>query len=504
MINLPTLPAVLERNLPTIAIATMMVFVCVLSYFFFSTQSLRLDESQSLWQTSHTPLSILTVVAEDVHVPLYHELLHVWRVFVGDSVGSSRALSLVFFLFSIPAIYFLGKKAYNESIGLWSALFLTVSPFMNWYGNEIRMYSLFTLMVILNQYFFIEIWKNQKRDTWFWYAVTALFGIYSHYFFFLNLAAQVVFFGLRYPLFPKRSFRKFITTAAVLVVCFIPWGYFVIYLNQISNQTPTLTVPSTVNLFGVFQQFLIGFQGTTISTLFVSLWPLLLAFGFLALQRHQRMTAESEYFMLSVFVPILLAFGVSYAVTPVFISRYLILVVPALYLCVLALFTSFPTRIAWASKIGLVILMLITMGVEIKAAGTPVKENYREASEYLTNHAKPQDVVIISAPFTVYPIEYYYHGSAPLSTLPLWNQYAHGPIPTFSEATLPAQVASSTQGVQNVWLLMSYDQGYQKNIQDYFDSHYQRLSTKTFSPGLVLSVYKIRYDAPLSSITPTF
>jgi hypothetical protein len=54
-----------------------------LAYFFFFNQSLRLDESQSLWQSGRSAADILTIVAQDVHVPLYHELLHFWRICCG-------------------------------------------------------------------------------------------------------------------------------------------------------------------------------------------------------------------------------------------------------------------------------------------------------------------------------------------------------------------------------------------------------------------------------------
>jgi uncharacterized membrane protein len=494
-----------EKNIATaFALLVMMLFVCALSYFFFLNMSLRLDESQSLWQTSHTPLSIFNVVAQDVHVPLYHELLYEWRVFIGNSVQSVRVLSLIFFLLAIPSIYILGKNSYNRSTGIWAAVLLSISPFMNWYGNETRMYTLFLLMVILNQIFFLKLWKNPGRDTWFWYAITALLGIFSHYFFFLVLAAQALFYFLRPALFPKGTFVKFVTVAVILLVCFAPWVAYVVHIGQILNQTPTIAVPTTVDLFGVFQQFVFGFDNDGITTVFLSLWPIALVFGFLALQRHKRMAIETEYNMLAIFVPVLLAFGVSFVITPVFISRYLILVVPSLYLCILALFDSFPVRFAAFCKYALVLLMLVMLGVEIFSATTPVKENYLEASEYLNTHVRPQDAVIISAPFTLYPIEYYYHGTAPVSTLPIWNQFGHGAIPPFSEATLPQQVASSTEDVQDVWLLLSYNQGYQQNIQDYFDSHYQRLYSKTFSPGLTLYVYKIRYDAPLSNAPINF
>src|SRR6185437_5404350 len=105
--------SVLTRRHVVFAISALMLSVFALSYFFIN-QSLRLDEAQSLWQTSRGPVAILGLVAEDVHVPLYHELLRLWRVFVGDSVESARLLSQLFFLLSIPALYALGAYAYNR------------------------------------------------------------------------------------------------------------------------------------------------------------------------------------------------------------------------------------------------------------------------------------------------------------------------------------------------------------------------------------------------------
>jgi mannosyltransferase len=481
-----------------IGLLLMMLFVTALSTFFFAGQSLRLDEAQSLWQTSRTPVAIFYVVAQDVHVPLYHELLHFWRLFVGNSVASDRMMSLVFYLISIPGMYLLGKKAYGRSIGIWGALLLTLSPFMNWYGNEIRMYTLFVMMVIFNQYFFIQLWKGKRADTWFGYAVTAVLGVFSHYFFFLTLAAQALFFFLNIKLFPKGSLWKFMVTAGIVVVSYIPWVTYVLYLGQAINQTPNLIRPSTVDLFSAFQQFIFGFSNNDINTVFLSLWPLALLFGFFALQRHRKLLPETEYLMLSVFVPVAIAFLGSYLITPVFVSRYLILTVPSLYLCLLDLFNAFTPRTSFIIRFGMVLLMAVMMGVEIFSPTNPVKEDYREVSNYLQTNAKSQDVVIISAPFTVYPIEYYYHGQAPVSTLPIWNQYAYGATPPFVQAQLPQQVASSTEDAQNVWLVLSYDQGYQKNIQTYFDDHFQKLTTITFSPGLTVQEYKLRYDTPLS------
>lgn len=433
--------AAISSRMTAVLISGMMVFCASLAYFFFGPQSLRLDEAQSLWQTTRSAGEILTLVAQDVHVPLYHQVLHFWRMVLGDTVGAARLLSLLFYLLSIPAIYFLGKVAYSRTIGLFAAFLFSISPFMNWYGSEIRMYTLFTFLVIVNQYFFLSIFKNSagkaQRGIWIGYAATAMLGVYAHYFFFLNLLSQLVFYFIQRDRFPEGSLKRFAVVAALVVAAFAPWVWWVWVQGQAQNQHPLLPIPTTVNLFNTFSQFLLGFQNDSLNTFFLSLWPVTIIFGFLALRKNFRISPVSQYFLLLVLLSITVAFAISFIV-PVFVSRYLIFTVPALYLLLASVISSYSSRASTIAGMGITALMLTGLVIQIANPGAPVKENYREAATYISEYATPQDVVVLSAPFTVYPVQYYYRGQAPVATLPMWNQYAYGPIPPFF-ASLPGR-----------------------------------------------------------------
>jgi len=483
-----------------------MMAVVLLSVAYFSHQSLRLDEAQSLWQTSRSPAAILTVVGQDVHVPLYHELLHFWRLYIGDSVAWARGFSLLWLVLSIPALYLLGKRAYGQTAGLIAASLLAVSPFMNWYGSEIRMYTLFMFLVIVNQYAFLHVWKGSTRDeagaehAWVVYILTAILGIYTHYFFFLVLGTQALFYFLRRELFPKGSLRRFIFAAALVVLAFAPWGWWVLHQGQILNSTPDLARPTTVDLFNAVAQFFFGFQDDHLNTVILSLWPLALLAGFLALRKRDGHTLQTEYLVLSVIVPIAAVFCISF-VTPLFVSRYLIFTVPALYVMFANLLVTLPARGGVWARTALVGAMALALVIEMYNPSAPVKENYRAAADYLAANAQAQDAIVLAAPFTIYPVEYYYRGSANISTLPVWDRYTYGPIPPFVASQLGQEVSSTTEGHQNVWLLLSYDQGYNKQIKDYFDQHYTALASTTFSPGLDLYKYQVGYGTPLAKLT---
>ncbi|MDO8495360.1 MAG: glycosyltransferase family 39 protein [bacterium] len=475
----------------------LMLGVIIFSYFVLSKQSLRLDEAQSLWQTSHSLSRILHLVAGDVHVPVYHFLLHFWQLFWGSGVGTARLLSLIFFVATIPAVYALGRLAYSSAVARFAAILIAISPFLNWYANEIRMYSLLTLLTVLNQYFFLRLFKDQNSTAKLWtgYVLTCIIGSFTHYFFAFGLLAQVIFALLhRHHFIQKKLHKKFIATWFLLFFLMLGWGWYVLQVGELNYSTPLLTAPTTINLFETFSQFIFGFQNDHLNTLIVSLWPLTALLAFLSLSRNNRITPETSFLVLTILIPIMGSFLFSITVRPLYLTRYLILSVPSLYLFLSWIFSTYHPSLSRAIKGVVVAAMLLTFGHQMFSSQTPVKENFREVSQYLEKNATSQDVIVISAPFTIYPIEYYYHGPAPLSTIPSWNRFAQGAIPAFSEDKLVQEVTNLQSNHLRAWVVLSYNQGYEQDIKLYFDTHFEQIEERNFSDGLNLYTYKLRYD----------
>lgn len=484
-----------------LVLAFLMGLVASMAFLFFFNQSMRLDESQSLWQTGRSAAEILTIVAQDVHVPLYHEMLHFWRLLAGGSVESARVLSLIFYIASIPAMYLLGRLAYGERAGLFAATLMSVSPFMNWYGSEVRMYTLFVLLTILNQYCFMQMYRERGADrrTWALYAFTALLGIFTHYFFFLVLASQAVFFFLKRDIFPRGTFLRLAGIAGMLALLFSPWAWWVYHQGQASQASPVLAAPTSIDFFSTFSQFMFGFQSDHLNGVILSLWPIIVLLGFFALRKKRApFTPDTLYFLITLLLSMSAAFIASVLIEPVFVSRYLIFTLPSFYLLVTALIAQYPPRAASLARYAVVGFMLVGLVTEMVNGESPVKEDYRAAAQYLTQNAQPQDIVILSAPFTVYPVEYYYRGTAPIATIPAWDRYSFGPIPAFASERLPQEVDNTIRDHQYAWLLLSYDQGYEEEVRVFFDENLERVAMLEFSPGLTLWVYKIRYDTPLA------
>ena len=211
---------------------------------------------------------------------------------------------------------------------------------------------------------------------------------------------------------------------------------------------------------------------------------------------------DYNYLIVSVVMPLAVSFAISISVRPIFQARYLIFTLPALSLCVSALIDSATPavrRLVTIITLGLFVIFLVILSSNLN---TPTKEDYATVASRLMVVANPQDIIIVSAPFTIYPLEYYYQGPTAVATLPRWNQYVSGPIPAFNESKLPQEVLETTANHQRAWLLLSYDQGYEKKIRDYFDNHYERLAMYNISPGMTFSLYKLRYDTQSSEYQP--
>lgn len=496
-------PLVLQKKVAWPAVITFMLIMAAVARFFLIDESLRLDEAQSLWQTDRSLSGIMHVVARDVHMPLYHVLLFGWQKIFGNEVANVRIFSLIFSLAAIPAIYFLGKKYFTRPVALYASGLAAISPFLNWYGNEIRMYSLFVFLSVLNHYAFLSLLAaggktegegpSSQKAAWAAYIITLFLGVYTHYFFWLIFFSQMAFFLLYRSSFPPKAFQKFAAVALGALLFIAPWVYWVWHIGEAGNSQPLLFKPGTLDLFNALFAYFFGFHSTFINAMMLASWPIVVLLLFFGLQKNKTVPKAAVYFLLSAVLPLLAAFSLSF-VRPVFAARYLIFVVPSLYLFISWLFSTYSRKMEFGFKALLVGAMAVMLVSQSRGSNVPVKENYQTASDLVMKYASANDVVAVSAPFTVYPFEYYYRGEARVITVPMWDRLASGPIPPYSPAKMEEEANKLKAVYARVWLVMSYDQGYASEVHNYFETHFHREFEREVSPGLTVYSYRLRYS----------
>jgi mannosyltransferase len=465
----------------------------LISVRFWLPESLRLDESQSIWQSNRSYMDMLEVLARDVHMPLYGTLLHFWIETFGNNISTNRILSLAFYLASIYASYIVTLEfTRKQKIALYVAIMFTISPFLNWFGSELRMYSLFTFLTLCMHYLFYKIFYRNEASLYHWlaYFVCLILGVYTHYFFLVFIFCQVMF------LLFNRHFlsgnKKWLLGSAVVVtvISFVPWAMYVKYINSASSQTPLLTKPSTVDLFNLYSNHLFGFQEDNLNTVILSIWPLAGLFVLFLLQKKNMAIQLKHYYLATMaFLPTFLLFVISILIRPIFLSRYLIMCLPPLYILIALLLFSQKNNLLKVLRPIFILAMIASLVVQIVNPKAPIKEDYRGVINYVISQVKSNDIVAATAPFTIYPFDYYYNGSAKLITVPDWDRKSG--IPDFNEAKFIDQLDVLSKDNNKLYLVLSYDQGYEKKVVNIVNTKLDLESEKEF-PQIRLMVFRFR------------
>lgn len=345
---------------------------------------------------------------------------------------------------------------------------------------------------LLSQYFFVRI--LQHKQGWGGYAITAILGVYSHYFFLFTLVAQAVFFLLNRSKFSAGSFKKFMAVAAGSILSLIPWVYYFIQQGSADNTRPLLQTPSTIDFFNAFSQFMFGFQTDATNSIILSAWPILVIVAFMTVKRKMNIDISVGYLLIAGLLPVVLAFVLSFVVTPFFVSRYMMPAVAPLYIAAVWLISKYSRQIA----IPLLVLWVATTGymfyLQMSSPLNPVREDYKEAASYIEEHATFNDIVALTSPFTVYPFEYSYKGSSQVRTIPLWDRQNQGGIPSFDPAQLKTEVDTLIKGHDYIYVLASHDQGYEAEVVEYFVQRYEQTHEEEYSEDMTLHVFRVGYN----------
>ena len=122
-----------------------------------------IDEGIAVGIASHDFADIPRVLAQDGNPPLYYLLLHGWMQIFGTTEAATRALSLLFALLAIPASFWAGAAVFDRRAGALAAAGAAGSPFLTYYAQETRMYSLVVLLSILASASFVLVFVRGDR-----------------------------------------------------------------------------------------------------------------------------------------------------------------------------------------------------------------------------------------------------------------------------------------------------------------------------------------------------
>jgi hypothetical protein len=328
----------------------------------------------------------------DNPMPLYYLGLHALAHLAEPTLVTLRVVSIACYVLAVPAIYWAARIATDDRrAGTLSAILLGLSPFMIWYSNRAAVYAPLVLVTILNQLSF-SLLLRKRQWAWPFYGLTALLGLGLHYFFFVILILQWVFFAIKRNAYTLRDQLIMLGFAVATTITFVLWMRYLVDTIHVFDILPYAGKPAATNAFIIYVQYLFGFQSVTTTTLIIAFWPLLVILGLLAVQKYVRPTRSLQYYAFCSFMVIIGVFALSWAWKSLFLSSYLIIGLPSFLLLLSWYFCAFDLNIlAWA-RVALVAVMIAMLVLQLNHRDFAVRQ------DYLGSAVRAQSVSFLTAP----------------------------------------------------------------------------------------------------------
>jgi mannosyltransferase len=430
--------------------------------------SLWYDETVSVYLAQQDFAELVRHTAGDIHPPLYYLLLHVWGRLAGWSEFAMAFVSLCFGILLIALVYRVAREWFNVRVAWIAALLIAISPYNLWYSQEVRMYTLGAMLGLASVYFLVRLISRQlsvtSRQSIFSrdlivYAIISALGLYTLYYFafllvFENLVTLVWLIrnsrsrlDLRFGNW-KLGFVTWVFSQLAILILYLPW------LPIAIHQAIDPPVPPWRSFIALPQVLLESFSALVVGQSIepIVALPVLLIVGVIIVvamldDREQttddrqkttdnrlqtidnrlqttdrRLTTDpsslttnhlslTTVFLLGyTFIPLLIIYALSLW-KPLYHVRYVFLYSPAFYILLALGIARIASRVSRFTFYALLLLFfgacafsIYNFWFEPKYA----KDDLRGAVNYLAEHWRPGDAILINAGYTYTAFVYYY------------------------------------------------------------------------------------------------
>ena len=193
---------------------------------FVTLSPMWLDEALSVNIASLTLGDAVQALRHDGHPLLYYALLGSWLDVFGDSDAWVRALSGLFSLGAVAAVWAAASRRLGPVAGRYTAVLMATSPFAIRYGTEARMYALVVLLAALG-WLLTEL-AVDRPGRWRLVALALVVGagLHTHYWMIWLTAATSAVLATAWLRTPDR--RRVLTPVLAAYgygwIAFLPWA----------------------------------------------------------------------------------------------------------------------------------------------------------------------------------------------------------------------------------------------------------------------------------------
>lgn len=397
----------LSEKLQTIALLALITILgAALRLFLLGQATLWFDESVS-WELAAGSWTHFwkRLLQWEANMVFYYLLLRIW-ITLGETESVLRSLSVFIGVATIPAVYMLGRHLFGPRAGLISATLLSVHTFHVQYSQEARSYALLAFLLVMSTYFFVKaIEAPYSKRYWLAYRLVSVSAVYAHGFAILVLIAQWLSLG-----FMTLRDGQFWSKVGPLILLCIPMIAFLLLRDV--GQLSWVPEFNLQRLLSGLRQ-LSGDGGYALSMLYIAACvpAVRRTFNFDSANPVTKTWSVRLLTIWLVFPPAIL--GIISLAKPIFVSRFLLMCVPALVLLAgysLVGPNIIRSRLSFLRRTSCLCLILAFSSwslVQYFQMRSEMQNEWAAATQYILIHQEPGDKLVFYS--LAHPFYYYVH-----------------------------------------------------------------------------------------------
>lgn len=227
------------------------MYIFLISILGFILRLINIDKPEGLWNDEYVSWLVASTpfgdgfwseVLKQCHMPLYYIYL---KPFSGFSDIVLRLTSVVPSVIAISVMYLAGKE-FSKKTGYLCAAITAVLPFLIYYSQEVRFYSLLFLFSALSLLFTLKLAKG--KQAWFGYGISSVLILLTHV-----LGGIYVFLTFIYVLYKRKNLSlKYILGGLIAGICILPLGLHILKMLPSSQWWGIFSYTNILFLFSDF------------------------------------------------------------------------------------------------------------------------------------------------------------------------------------------------------------------------------------------------------------
>ncbi len=325
--------------------------------FHIGSEPLWLDEGYSWWDAQQKLSDLWNLVPQcDPHPPLYFLALKGWMEEFGDSSQALRTLSALFGVATAAVVMLTGRQL-DKRIGWLAGIMFALTPFQIDYGREARPYALLCFGASLLVYGALRIARETKQgantspippektknnDRWGWInmLIGSLIILWTNNTAVFTVIAVLVAFAI-VLLLDRNSRHLFKPLAIGSVLLLALWSpYFSVLSEQTRGVIDDFWIPNPSAWYVADELRML----VSLNIHDAVWWVVAALFGGVLLMWRRGQWREALLLGCLITVPVVLNYLFSITVRPIFLSRAMIGITPAVVIALAAALVYFESR----------------------------------------------------------------------------------------------------------------------------------------------------------------